>query len=148
MEVIMKANMLPPHGSLSFKRRSVAGLSRAMGACLLQLARMAMLSCAVCASAMAGTVARDVPDAIDANAKYLCYMHGLAIGQGGQRARSYEYSAILKALAERGFVVIGEEHSRVTNDVYAKQVASQVRRLLAAGVPAQNITVAGHSKGA
>jgi hypothetical protein len=101
----------------------------------------------VCMPAFAGSVHKDVPNDVDPNAKYLFYMHGLAIEQGGPRARSYNYSGILKELAKRGFVVIGEERSRVRNDVYADKVAGQVRKLLAAGVPAKNITVAGHSKG-
>jgi hypothetical protein len=97
--------------------------------------------------AIAGTVEKDIPDAIDSNARYLFYMHGFAIEQGGPRARSYDYSGILKELAQRGFVVIGEERSRVRNDAYAEKVAGQVGKLLAAGVSAKNITVAGHSKG-
>lgn len=94
-----------------------------------------------------GTVQKDVTSVGDPNAKYLFYMHGFAIEQGGPRAKSYDYFGILKELAKRGFAVIGEERSRVRNDVYAEKVAGQVRKLLAAGVPAKNITVAGHSKG-
>src|SRR5436190_2181646 len=89
----------------------------------------------------------DVPATVDPGAKYLFYMHGLAIERGGRRAESYNYSGILKELANRGFVVIGEERSAVRSDVYAEKVGAQVKRLLAAGVPAKNITVAGHSKG-
>lgn len=97
--------------------------------------------------ALAGTVEKEVPDAIDSSARYLFYMHGIVIEEGGPKARAYDYSGILKELARRGFVVIGEERSRVRIDVYAKKVAGEVRKLLAAGVPAKNITVAGHSKG-
>jgi len=53
----------------------------------------------------------------------------------------------LNELAKRGFVVIGEERSRVRNEVYAEKVSGQVKKLLSAGVPAKNITVGGHSKG-
>jgi hypothetical protein len=102
---------------------------------------------AVCPPVLAAAVHDDVPSTVDPNARYLFYMHGLAIEQGGPRARSYDYSGILKALAKRGFVAIGEEPSRVRNDVYADTVAGQVRKLLSAGVPAKNITVAEHSKG-
>lgn len=97
--------------------------------------------------AIAGSVDKDVPDVVDPNARYLFYMHGLAIEQGGARAGSYDYSGILKELARRGFAVIGEERSRVRRDQYVDKVAGQVRKLLAAGVPAKNITVAGHSRG-
>jgi len=88
-----------------------------------------------------------VPETIDPSAKYIFYMHGFAIEQGGARAAGYNYSGILKEIAKRGFVVIGEERGRVRNDVYAQKVAGQVKKLMAAGVPAKNITVAGHSKG-
>jgi hypothetical protein len=97
--------------------------------------------------AATGSINKDLPSNIDPNGKYLFYMHGFAIEKGGPRAKSYDYSGILMELANRGFVVIGEERGRVKNEVYAEKVAGQVRKLLAAGVPAKNITVGGHSKG-
>jgi len=97
--------------------------------------------------ASAGSVSSDVPDVIDTNARYIFYMHGHAIEQGGQRAQRYQYTDILNALAERDFVVIGEKRGPTINVKYADKVAAQVKKLLAAGVPAGNITVAGHSKG-
>ena len=114
---------------------------------LLKCILMSLAVFALSAPAVAGTVENDVPEALDSNAKYLFYMHGLAIELGGARARSYDYAGILTELAKRGFVVIGEERNRVRNDVYAEKVAGQVKKLLAASVPAKNITVAGHSKG-
>lgn len=89
----------------------------------------------------AGSVHKDVPSAIDVNAKYLFYMHGMRI------TNSYNYSNILNELAKRGFTVIGEERDQVRIDIYAKKISEQVGKLLAAGVPAKNITVAGHSQG-
>lgn len=99
------------------------------------------------AAGATGLVSADVPPRIDPAAKYLFYLHGLALEQGGPRAAAYDYAGILSALAERGFVVIGEQRGRVRNDAYAERVAGQVRTLLGAGVPPANITVAGHSKG-
>ncbi len=125
------------------------GLLRFHGMCgfLLACTLVGLAFLTVCAPVLAGTVQSDIPSVVDPNAKYLFYMHGHAIEQGGPRAKSYQYSSILKEIAKRGFVVIGEERSPVKNDVYADKVAGQVRRLLAAGVPAKSITVAGHSKG-
>jgi len=97
--------------------------------------------------AFAGTINRDIPDVIDPNSKYIFYMHGYAIEKGGAREAAYNYSGILEYLASRGFNVIGEERSPVKNDIYANKVANQLNSLLSAGVPAKNITVAGHSKG-
>lgn len=99
------------------------------------------------AHVIAGEIYKDVPEVISPKAKYIFYMHGLAIEQGGERARKYKYTEILKELAEKGFVVIGEKRGKTKNVEYADKVAAQVKKLLAAGVPAGNITVAGHSKG-
>jgi hypothetical protein len=115
--------------------------------CSFSLVGLALLTVCLPIPVIAGTVQSDLPSVVDPNAKYLFYMHGNAIEQGGPRAKSYQYSSILNEIAKRGFDVIGEERSPVKNDVYADKVAGQVRRLLAAGVPAKNITVAGHSKG-
>lgn len=99
------------------------------------------------APALAGGVHREVPGAIDLRAAHLFYLHGRALERGGRRAAAYDYGGILEALAERGFVAIGEERGPVRIEEYAERVAGQVRQLLAAGVPAGQITVAGHSKG-
>ena len=99
------------------------------------------------APAWAGEIYKDVPEAINTEAKYIFYMHGIAIEQGGERARKYKYTEILKELADRGFVVIGEKRKHTKNLEYADKIARQARILLTAGVPASNITVAGHSKG-
>lgn len=147
MEVNMNENLLSTHGILNCSFWKYRGLLRKMCVYLHHCALIGIIVFAVCTPAVAGTVEKDVPDAIDTSARYLFYMHGFAIEQGGPRARSYDYSGILKELAKRGFIVIGEERSRVKNDVYAEKVTGQVRKLLAAGVPANNITVAGHSKG-
>ena len=143
----MKKNMTAANGiSNSSLSKGHFVFQRVCGfVCSFTLAGLAFL--AICIPVLAGTVQNDIPSVVDRNAKFLFYMHGHAIEQGGPRARSYQYSSILNGIAKRGFVVIGEERSPVRNDVYADKVAGQVRKLLAAGVPAKNITVAGHSKG-
>lgn len=100
------------------------------------------------APAWAAAVLSDVPDVIDPKAKYLFFMHGINLERGGNAARGTDYPGILQALANRGFIVIGEQRSPVANEAYAEKVAAQVKKLLAAGVQANNITVAGNSKGA
>jgi tetratricopeptide (TPR) repeat protein len=94
------------------------------------------------------------PDSIDATKAYLFYLHGKIIEDQGLPAISpdfgeYEYTAILEKLREYGFVVISEQRAKNTASLeYAKRVAGQITQLLEAGVPAQNITVLGASKGA
>jgi hypothetical protein len=82
----------------------------------------------------------------DPSAKYLFYLHGRYVERHGDDG-NYEYTGILNALAKKGLVVVGEVRSATDPGAYSKYIASQVEGLLNAGVPAENITVAGHSKG-
>lgn len=94
-----------------------------------------------------------LPDQIDPAARYLFYLHGQIVedrGDGALHPRFgvYTYGDILNALAAHDLVVIGEVRPAGTVvEAYARKVAEQVRRLLAAGVPPGHVTVAGHSKG-
>lgn len=103
--------------------------------------------------AAAGAVLRDLPEKIDAGAKYIFYLHGRIVEVQGVRPRHeqhgfYEYEEILRALAARGFHVVSEPRPADTEHVaYARKVVAQIERLLAAGVPARNVTVIGASKG-
>jgi hypothetical protein len=94
----------------------------------------------------------DVPARIDPAARYLFHLHGRAIEVQGPGAKTpwgpYLYADVLNALADRGFVVITEVRPATTEIAsYAATVAGQVAKLRAAGVPAENITVTGFSKG-
>ena len=94
----------------------------------------------------------DVPARIDPAAHYLFYVHGRILETQGRHAVSpdfgpYEYDVILQAFADRGFVVISEVRSGDAGLPFVQKVAGQVRRLLQAGVPPQNVTVVGASKG-
>src|SRR6266540_3374144 len=99
-----------------------------------------------------GRVIADVPSPADPQGRYVLYLHGRILEEQGREAVSpdfgrYEYDAVLGALADRAFTVIGEVRTRGTGPEYARRVAGQVRRLLAAGVPPGNVTVLGASKG-
>jgi hypothetical protein len=100
----------------------------------------------------AGSIHSDVPETPDPAARYMLYLHGRILELEGRKAVSpdfgaYQYDTILEALAARGFVVIAEVRNFDAGAAFVRKVAGQVRRLLAAGVPARNITVAGFSKG-
>jgi dienelactone hydrolase len=116
------------------------------------LAWAGVLCLALPSGAVSGSVHTDVPASIDPAARYLIYLHGRILEVQGRQAVSpdfgkYEYDAILKALADKGLVVISDLRGPDTDASYANKVAAQVRRLEAAGVPAKHITVAGFSKG-
>ena len=93
------------------------------------------------------------PTTISASTMYLIYLHGKIIEDQGIPAVSpefgeYEYQAILEKLESYGFTVISEPRAKNTDGLeYAKKVSDQIRKLLDAGVPPENISVIGASKG-
>lgn len=99
-------------------------------------------------------VVSSMPDEIDPNGRYVFYIHGKIMEDEGVDPVSpqfgrYAFSDILRYLAEAGFYTIGEVRSGPTNvNTYADRVAGQVENLLAEGVPGENISVVGFSKGA
>lgn len=94
------------------------------------------------------------PSSIDQEREYMFYVHGKIIEDQGIPAVSpeygeYEYLKILETLRSHGFVVISEVRTQNTNaGEYARRVSEQITSLMVAGVPAENITVVGASKGA
>jgi pimeloyl-ACP methyl ester carboxylesterase len=100
-----------------------------------------------------GVVLNDVPEKIDAKARYLFYLHGYIVEAGNTRPVSpkfgvYEYGEILETFRRGGFIVISEARKKDPEiEPYAAKVAEQVRRLLKAGVPPKHITVVGASQG-
>jgi acetyl esterase/lipase len=127
----------------------------------MRLSISALLAAAVLGSASPGWAAlpsparpilTDVPADPDPGAHYLFYLHGRILEVQGRNAVSpdfgpYQYDAILQAFAGRGFTVVSELRQGEAGLPFATRVAGQVRRLLAAHVPAQNVTVVGASKG-
>lgn len=95
----------------------------------------------------------ELPENIDANAKYIFYLHGRIVEDEGENAVSpefgaYEYRKILDALAARGFTVIGEVRPKNTDAIaYSAKIGKQINTLLERGVKPANITVVGGSKG-
>jgi hypothetical protein len=94
------------------------------------------------------------PESVDSTKHYLFYLHGKIIEDQGMPAVSpdygeYEYKAILERLSSYGFVVISEQRAKNTDGMdYAKRISEQVKVLLDFGVPKNNITIVGASKGA
>jgi Tol biopolymer transport system component len=94
-----------------------------------------------------------IPEQIDTQAHYVIYLHGKIVeDQGAQnptdpRFGIYDYSGILNALAADGNQVISEVRPANTGPEYASHVVEQINALMNAGVPPENITVVGFSKG-
>lgn len=113
----------------------------------------AVLLCATPALAQGGVILDDVPAQVRPGARYLIYLHGRIVEEKGRRPTDerfgvYEYPQILDSLAASGAEVIAEQRPRGTDfRAFGARVAGQVRRLMAAGVPAERIAVVGFSKG-
>lgn len=86
--------------------------------------------------------------------RHLFYFHGGWIELHGLRRPHprhgrYEQAEIVSALTERGFVVVADARLEPVEPAdQARTVERSVSALLAQGVPARNITLVGHSKGA
>jgi predicted esterase len=88
-----------------------------------------------------------MPSAIDPSASYLFFFHNYYVETKGTDG-DCKYFDILKAFADKGFIVISEIRPKDASVVeYAKKATANIQKLLDAGVPPENITVAGHSKG-
>ena len=105
------------------------------------------------ASVGQANIFKDVPEKIDARARYLFYLHGRIIEDRGvrpvhERHGVYEYEKILETFKAAGLVVISEARAKDTDVAqYAAKVVAQINALLKAGVAPRNITVVGASKG-
>jgi hypothetical protein len=88
-----------------------------------------------------------MPSSVDSSAKHLFFLHNYYVETHGPEG-ACKYYDILKAFADNGFTVISEVRSgKIVPSKYASKVIGQVKRLLDTGVPPENITIAGHSKG-
>lgn len=100
-----------------------------------------------------GVVLETLPQSIDPKAKYLFYLHGAILeGTNGHAVSpkfgTYEYDKILAAFTREGFNVISEIRKRgTTREEYGAKVATQVDKLLKAGVAPDRITIVGASRG-
>ena len=100
-----------------------------------------------------GLILKDIPRHIDTKGNYLFYLHGLIVENEGVRPTSprfgvYEYQEILDTFKNKGFIVISEPRPKGTDpEQYAAKVVGQIKNLLTAGVPPQNIIVVGASRG-
>lgn len=104
-------------------------------------------------AAQRGAILGDVPAEVRPGARYVIYLHGRIVEEKGPRPTDerfgiYEYQQILDTLAASGAEVIAQQRPAGTDfRAFGAHVADQVRRLRAAGVPAERIAVVGFSKG-
>lgn len=106
-----------------------------------------------CSAGGRGAVLTGTPADLDNNARYVFYLHGRIVEDGGRQPTDprfgvYEYDAILASLANGGLQVISEARPPNTDPYkYAVALAGQVQDLIDARIPPSHITVVGVSKG-
>jgi hypothetical protein len=110
------------------------------------LTALALTGAGACGGARS---AAPVAGAADPSVRYVFSLHSeLADDSARARRSRYEWQAIDRELAGRGFVVFGGRRSAgADTDAYADSVARRVRKLLADGVRPERITVAGVQQG-
>lgn len=113
---------------------------------------LALMISLFCASAAQAISFDEAIKKVDPQAKYLFYLHGAILEQQGKhvpdkRYGIYKYDSIVEHFEDKGLIVIEEIRGKVKPPQYASKIVMQVRKLMANGVPASNITVSGFSKG-
>ncbi len=95
----------------------------------------------------------DLPWVVKPSAKYVFFLHGKTVEMQGPngihpRFGIYDYYGILKSFENSGVTVIGEVRPKgIKLDKYARKIVRQIQTLLAYGIPPEQITVVGFSKG-
>jgi hypothetical protein len=101
----------------------------------------------------AGALYTSFPEAIMPAEKYVFYSHGLIVeGENlmpvNERWGVYDFIAVRKALADPSYNLISYHRpDKTVPDEFAEKLATDVRKLLKAGVKAENITLLGFSRG-
>lgn len=93
---------------------------------------------------IAGNVVSRVPDNPDASEKYIFYLHGSVEEEEGSTEK---YETAVASIAESSVTVISEVRGDTVPNAYAVELKEQVEKLLSKGIPAENITISGFSKG-
>ena len=111
------------------------------------------LSLFACLKIHAGVLLKDLPDHIDPTANYVFYSHGYIVeGENTSpihpRWGIYDYPAVLSALTSLDAFIIAEHRKAKTPpSEHAKKLSAQAKALMKNGVPPQNITFIGFSRG-
>ena len=100
--------------------------------------------CLLAVNAYAGDVVSNVPSNPDVTGKYVFYMHGSVEESEGSTEK---YEAAVNAIAESSVTVISEVRGDTNPNTYSLKLKDQVDKLISKGVPSENITISGFSKG-
>ena len=123
-------------------------MNRSINVAFFCLMVFAMLAFILPSSCYAEKSSYGMPSVINTSAKYLFFFHNYYVETKGTDG-DCKYYDILKAFKDKGFTVISEiRPPKVSVIEYSKKAAGDIKTIFDAGVASENITVAGHSKGA
>jgi len=117
------------------------------------LAGLIITNVLIGAKCSAGALYTSFPETIKPTEKYVFYSHGLIVeGENlmpvNERWGVYDFIAVRKALADPSYNLISYHRpDKTVPDEFAEKLATDVRKLLKAGVKAENITLLGFSRG-
>jgi pimeloyl-ACP methyl ester carboxylesterase len=122
-------------------------MNRIIATVVMVFSLFGLFSLIVSTTAAAGDPSYAMPAAVNPAASYLIFHHNYYVETKGVDG-DCKYYDILKAFSDKGYTVISEIRPKDVSVIeYGKKAAADVRKLLAAGVPPEKITIAGHSKG-
>lgn len=104
-------------------------------------------------NAFAGALYTSFPEKIFPDEKYVFYSHGLIVEGDNlmpvnERWGVYDFIAVRKALSDPQYNLISYHRpAKTVADEFAEKLATDVRKLIKAGVKPQNITLLGFSRG-
>ena len=115
-----------------------------------------MVSLAASANVFSHTIHTQFPSDIDANGKYVFYSHGFIVEGTNPKPVDkrhgwglYDFPAVKQALSDSSHELIAYHRPKGTDPYeFSYKLASDVRRLVRAGVAPENITLIGFSRGA
>lgn len=106
---------------------------------------MFILTCCLLAvNSYAGSVVSGVPSNPDPSEKYIFYLHGSVEESEGSTEK---YETAVEAIADSSATVISEVRGDTDPNTYSIKLKDQVDKLISKGVPPENITISGFSKG-
>ena len=101
--------------------------------------------CLSATGASAGSIVSEIPTEPDKSEKYIIYLHGSVEESEGATDK---YEAAVEAIAQGSATVISEVRGETDPNAYSLKLKDQVGSLISKGVPPENITISGFSKGA
>ena len=102
------------------------------------------ISFSLTTNTQAGSIVSEVPVNPDASGKYIFYLHGSVEEEEGSTGK---YETAVESIAESSATVISEVRGDTDPNAYSVKLKEQVENLLTKGIPPENITISGFSKG-